>query len=285
MQGREPEGAPDADNAPRIDPETSQGLVSDVCLKRKVRDYIFQSQQEDGKQRHGYDIYVLSGNTLESRQRMAYEHLKLRSTPAETQESEESEKKKTKSKRDDNRDNNIALARTWMCENFFDIRAFGAVMSVNGVQLWPGSRTHPANLRTLCGPDFLHRTHHFAPGIYGRKGHQEFPGHFRKRHTIAYGLYRAHGFINPIFAEIGQDPAKAKGTGFSQEDLDLFWKALRGMFDLDHSAARGLMTPRELVVFKHGSRLGEAPAETLFKRSRRRRPKLKWRRVASATTN
>jgi CRISPR-associated protein Csd2 len=261
-----PNGDPDADNAPRIDPETSQGLVSDVCLKRKVRDYIFQREQEDGKQRHGYDIYVLAGNTLESRQRMAYEHLKLRSTPAEMQESEESEKKKTKSKRDDNRDSNIALARTWMCENFFDIRAFGAVMSVTEFNC--GQVRGPIQLTFARSVDPIFSTEHTISrqAFTGEKDIKNSQGTFGKKHTIAYGLYRAHGFVNPVFAEIGPDPAKAKGTGFSQEDLELFWKALRGMFDLDHSAARGLMTPRELVVFKHGSRLGEAPAETLFEK-------------------
>jgi CRISPR-associated protein Csd2 len=266
-QDGNPNGDPDADNAPRIDPETSQGLVSDVCLKRKVRDYVFQSQQgQNGKQRHGYDIFVLAGNTLESRQRMPYDHLRLKSTPAETQEPENSDKKKTKSKKDDNRDSNIALARTWMCENFFDIRAFGAVMSTTEFNC--GQVRGPIQLTFARSVDPIFSTEHTISrqAFTGEKDIKNSQGTFGKKHTIAYGLYRAHGFISPAFAEIGPDAAKARGTGFSEEDLELFWKALRGMFDLDHSAARGLMSPRELVVFRHASRLGEAPAQMLFEK-------------------
>src|SRR6185437_11833063 len=112
-QDGNPNGDPDSDNSPRFDPETFQGLVTDVCLKRKVRDYVYQSQQENGSVRKGYDIFVLSGNTLESRQRMPYDHLKGEITAAGA---------KTKA-------TDLAKARDWMCVNFFDVRAFGAVMS------------------------------------------------------------------------------------------------------------------------------------------------------------
>jgi CRISPR-associated protein Csd2 len=100
----------------------------------------------------------------------------------------------------------------------------------------------------------------------GEKDVKNSQGTFGKKYTLAYGLHRAHGFISPAFAEVGPDPNKAKGTGFTEDDLALFWKALGGMFDLDHSAARGLVTPRKLVVFKHASKLGEAPAQLLFEK-------------------
>jgi len=248
-QDGNPNGDPDADNAPRIDPETSQGLVSDVCLKRKVRDYVFHSQQEGGAQKHGYDIFVLAGNSLESQQGKPYTHLKL-------------------DNKEKNQGSNIALARTWMCENFFDIRAFGAVMSTTDFNC--GQVRGPIQLTFARSVDPILSTEHtISRQAHTREKDKEdknSTGTFGKKHTIAYGLYRAHGFISPAFAEIGPDPAKAKGTGFTEEDLQLFWKALRGMFDVDHSAARGLMSPRELVVFKHPSKLGEAPAQTLFEK-------------------
>jgi CRISPR-associated protein Csd2 len=265
-QDGNPNGDPDADNAPRIDPETSQGLVSDVCLKRKVRDYVFHSQKEGKEQKKGYEIYVMSGNLLEERQKRAYENLKLTTTQAEVSVPEGGEKK-VKGGKYDVRNNNIALARTWMCENFFDIRAFGAVMSTT--ELFNcGQVRGPIQLTFARSADPILSTEHtiFRQAFTGEKDIKPSEGTFGKKHTIAYGLYRTHGFISPAFAEIGSDPAKAKGTGFTEEDLQIFWKALRGMFDVDHSAARGLMSPRELVVFKHPSKLGEAPAQTLFEK-------------------
>jgi CRISPR-associated protein Csd2 len=161
---------------------------------------------------------------------------------------------------------NIALARTWMCENFFDIRAFGAVMSTTDFNC--GQVRGPIQLTFSRSVDPIFPTEHTISrqAFTGEKDIKNSTGTFGKKHTIPYGLYRAHGFISPAFAEIGPDPAKAKGTGFTEDDLALLWKALHNMFDLDHSAARGLMTPRELVVFKHASKLGEAPAQTLFEK-------------------
>ncbi len=276
-----PNGDPDADNQPRMDPETSQGLVSDVCLKRKVRDYVLQSEQEAGKQKHGYDIFVLSGHTLESRQRQPYEHLHLKNEPASVDEAPTlgetpaeingernaaKKEKKAKTGQNEQRASNIALARTWMCENFFDIRAFGAVMSTTEYNC--GQVRGPIQLTFARSVDPVFPTEHTISrqAFTGEKDVKNSQGTFGKKYTLAYGLYRAHGFISPAFAEIGPDPKKAKGTGFTEDDLALFWKALGGMFDLDHSAARGLMTPRKLVVFKHASRLGEAPAQTLFEK-------------------
>jgi CRISPR-associated protein Csd2 len=266
-QDGNPNGDPDADNSPRIDPETSQGLVSDVCLKRKIRDYVFHSQQDEGKRKHGYDIFVLSGHTLESRQKMPYEHLHLKPAPAEenpVEVGEEKGKKKAKSGRNETRDNNIALARAWMCENFFDIRAFGAVMSTTEFNC--GQVRGPVQLTFSRSVDAILPTEHTISrqAFTGEKDIKNSGGTFGKKHTIPYGLYRAHGFVSPVFAEIGSEPAKAKGTGFSEGDLALLWKALHSMFDMDHSAARGLMSPRELVVFRHSSKIGEAPVQRLF---------------------
>jgi CRISPR-associated protein Csd2 len=246
-QDGNPNGDPDADNSPRIDPETSQGLVSDVCLKRKIRDYVFHSKQESGGPVKGYEVFVLSGNLLEDRQRMPYANLAL-NPKAEKKEKED----------------NIARARTWMCENFFDVRAFGAVMSTTAFNC--GQVRGPVQLTFARSADAIVPTEHtiFRQAFTGEKDKKESGGTFGKKHTIAYGLYRAHGFLSPAFAEIGPDPGKAKGTGFNEEDLALLWQALGNMFDVDRSAARGLMSARKLVVFKHASRLGEAPAQKLL---------------------
>lgn len=238
-QDGNPNGDPDSDNSPRFDPETFQGLITDVCLKRKIRDYIYQSQRQNGSVRKGYDVYVLSGNTLESRQRLPYEHLKNEITPAGP---------KTKA-------SDVSKARNWMCEHFFDVRAFGAVMSTTDFNC--GQVRGPVQITFARSVDRIFSTEHTISrqAFTGEKDVKGGTGTFGKKHTVAYGLYRAHGFINPVFA---------RQTIFSQEDLDLLWKALGNMFDLDHSAARGLMSARELFVFKHRSALGEAPTHRLF---------------------
>jgi len=238
-QDGNPNGDPDSDNSPRVDPETFQGLISDVCLKRKIRDYVYQRQQEDDKVKKGFDVFVLAGNTLESRQRMPYDHLNggIKADGPKTKPSD------------------INRARAWMCENFFDIRAFGAVMSTTEFNC--GQVRGPVQLTFSRSIDRISTTEHTISrqAFTGEKDIKSGTGTFGRKHTIAYGLYRAHGFINPVFA---------KHTGFSEDDLQLLWKALENMFDIDRSAARGLMSPRKLFVFKHDSALGEAPAHKLF---------------------
>jgi CRISPR-associated protein Csd2 len=238
-QDGNPNGDPDADNSPRVDPETFQGLVTDVCLKRKIRDYVYQKQQENGQVQKGYDVFVLAGNTLESRQRMPFDHLKGEIAP---------EGKDTKP-------DDIKRARTWMCENFFDVRAFGAVMSTT--QFNCGQVRGPVQLTFARSIDRIFTTEHTITrqAFTGEKDIKSGTGTFGRKHTVAYGLYRAHGFINPVFAT---------QTGFSDGDLQLLWKALENMLSIDRSAARGLMAPRDLFVFKHKSALGEAPAHKLF---------------------
>ena len=234
-----PNGDPDSDNSPRIDPETFQGLVSDVCLKRKIRDYVYQCKQVNNEPLPGYDVFVLAGNTLESRQRQPFEHLKGEIT---------AEGKDTKP-------TDIQKARAWMCQNFFDVRTFGAVMSTTNFNC--GQVRGPLQLTFSRSLDRIFTTEHTISrqAFTGEKDIKSGTGTFGRKHTVAYGLYRAHGFINPVFA---------RQTGFSGEDLELVWKALGNMFDIDRSAARGLMAARRLFVFKHGSSLGEAPAHRLF---------------------
>ena len=238
-QDGNPNGDPDADNSPRFDPETFQGLISDVCLKRKIRDYVYQRQRDAAGVKKGYDIYVLSGNTLESRQKQPYEHLKGEIEP----------------KGKDTKQDDIRKARAWMCENFFDIRAFGAVMSVTDFNC--GQVRGPVQITFSRSMDRVFSTEHTISrqAFTGDKDVKAGTGTFGRKHTVAYGLYRAFGFINPVFAA---------QTGFGEEDLELLWLALGNMFDLDHSAARGMMAPRALFVFKHRSALGEAPSHKLF---------------------
>lgn len=238
-QDGNPNGDPDSDNSPRVDPETFQGLVSDVCLKRKVRDYVFQSRSQGGRVETGYDVFVLAGNTLESRQRMPFEHLKG----------------EIEAKGKDTKPSDIEKARTWMCGNFYDVRAFGAVMSTTEFNC--GQVRGPVQLTFARSRDRVLTTEHTISrqAFTGEKDIKSGTGTFGRKHTIAYGLYLAHGFINPVFAD---------RTGFSSTDLEVLWSALRSMFDLDRSAARGLMATRGLYIFRHESRLGNAPANSLF---------------------
>ena len=239
-QDGNPNGDPDSDNSPRVDPETFQGLVSDVCLKRKIRDYVYQKQQVSGSIAKGYDVFVLSGDTLEHRQRMPFDHLKTEIAP----------------KGKDTKVGDIRKARDWMCEHFFDIRSFGAVMTTTEFNC--GQVRGPVQITFSRSLDRVSTTEHtiFRQAFTGEKDIKPGSiGTFGRKHTLAYGLYRAYGFINPVFA---------KQTGFSDDDLKLLWKALENMFGIDHSAARGFMSPRGLFVFKHDSALGEAPAHRLF---------------------
>jgi CRISPR-associated protein Csd2 len=232
-QDGNPNGDPDSDNSPRVDPETFQGLVSDVCLKRKIRDYVAVAKVGQPS----FEIFVTSGTTLESQQQKSYDHLQM---------------KQDKESRDQ-----IAKARQWMCGNFFDVRAFGAVMSTKEFNC--GQVRGPVQLTFSRSLDRVFTTEHAITRVAYTKDSKMASTtantEMGRKHTIAYGLYRAHGFINPVFA---------RQTGFSKDDLKLLWTALENMFSIDRSAARGLMAPRELFVFEHRSALGEAPAHKLF---------------------
>jgi CRISPR-associated protein Csd2 len=233
-QDGNPNGDPDFDNTPRFDPETFQGLVSDVCLKRKIRDYIAAAKSDEA----GYQIFVTSGVSLESQQNKSYTALEIKDK--------------------DNRDQ-IAKAKDWMCGNFFDVRAFGAVMSTKKFNC--GQVRGPVQLTFARSLDRVFSTEHgitrVAYTTEEKRAGTTANTEMGRKHTVAYGLYLAHGFINPVFA---------KQTGFNDDDLALLWKALCNLFDLDRSAARGLMSARGLYVFEHSSALGESPAHKLFER-------------------
>jgi len=241
-----PNGDPDMANSPRFDPETFQGLVSDVCLKRKIRDYVFMAKTMSGSVEPGYEIYILQGHSLESRQRMPYDNLKELEGKAQ----------KAKTRRED-----IDRARQWMCRHFFDIRAFGAVMSTTDFNC--GQVRGPVQLTFARSIDRVMSTEHAITRVaYTTEQKTQATSaqtEMGNKHTIAYGLYAAYGFVNPFLA---------RNTGFHENDLALLWQALKNMFDLDRSASRGLMTSRGIYVFQHDSMLGNAPAHELFDRIR-----------------
>ena len=238
-----PNGDPDAGNMPRIDPDTSRGIVSDVCLKRKIRNYVDLVKGEEvddpdvAEGELGYKIYVQEAAVLNDRNRKAYVHYDMK--PAS--------KKLPKAKEDQ-----LKVTR-FMCDNFFDIRAFGAVMTTD------------VNCGQVRGPIQLCFAESVDPvlplemsitrmAVTNEKDAEKEKTMGRKQY-VPYGLYRAEGFISAALAE---------KTGFSQDDLDLFFEALMNMFENDRSAARGLMASRKLFAFKHESKLGNAPAHKLF---------------------
>ena len=227
-----PNGDPDGGNLPRIDPETGHGITTDVCLKRKVRNYVELLKENQAP----YNIYVKEKAILTERRQPAYD--------AVAEEKDKALK--------------ISKARAWMCKNFFDVRTFGAVMSVK-----------ENNCGQVRGPVQFAFSQSIDPvvpleasitrmAVETKKEADAQDGDNRtmgRKTYIPYGLYRVHGFISAPLA---------KQTGFSEDDLKLFWDALQNMFDHDRSAARGEMASRKLIVFKHDSELGNTPAHALF---------------------
>lgn len=231
VENGNPNGDPDAGNMPRLDPETGHGIVTDVCLKRKVRNYVELTRGDQSP----YCIYIKEKAVLAERRAPAYQ-----ATLGQEGEAR------------------IQAARRWMCANFYDIRTFGAVMS-----------TKENNCGQVRGPVQLNFGRSLDPivpleatitrvAVETIREAQEQSGDNRtmgRKHFVPYGLYRTHGFISAAFAA---------QTGFSQTDLDLLWEALQNMFEHDHSASRGFMAARKLIVFKHATPLGNAPAHKLF---------------------
>ncbi len=241
-----PNGDPDAGNLPRVDPETMHGLVTDVSLKRKVRDWVDAARGDEAR----FKIYVQKeGEALNAKHRRAYDELDLKSTGS-------------KQARGD-----VDRARAWMCGNFYDIRLFGAVMStgvncgqVRGpVQFTFARSVDPVTPLDLSITRVAVTREEDANIVASEDGSDAAASgkqtEMGRKSLIPYGLYRAHGFFIPPFA--------AK-TGVDADDLALFWQAMRMMWDLDRSSSRGLMACRGLYVFSHASKLGEAPAHTLF---------------------
>ena len=241
VENGNPNGDPDAGNMPRVDPETGLGIVTDVCLKRKIRNYV-ETVKEDST---GYRIYVKDGVPLNRSDAKAYKALDI---------DEKTVKEKKKSDPDLDR-----KVRDWMCANFYDIRTFGAVMTtfvkaalncgqVRGpVQLGFARSVEPVIPQEIT----ITRVAITTEADAEKKGTE-----MGRKYIVPYGLYRCEGYISANLAR--------KTTGFSEEDLELLWEAIVNMFENDHSAARGKMVVRQLVIFKHASELGNAPSYKLF---------------------
>ena len=241
VENGNPNGDPDAGNMPRIDPETGFGLVTDVCLKRKIRNYVETAKEGVP----GYRIYIKDGVPLNRSDAEACAYVGV-----------DEKKLKESKKKDDRLDEKI---RDFMCSNFFDIRTFGAVMTtfVKG-NLNCGQVRGPVQLGFARSVDpILPQEVTITRVAITTEADAEKKGtEMGRKYIVPYGLYRAEGYISANLAR--------KTTGFSEDDLELLWQAILNMFELDHSAARGNMAVRELIVFKHDSELGNAPAYKLF---------------------
>jgi CRISPR-associated protein Csd2 len=243
-----PNGDPDAGNMPRIDAETGHGLMTDVALKRKLRNFV---QLVKGAQ-PPYDIYIREKAVLEHTHRKAYEAI------GATEELADDGDAKGKKKRKGSADS-VDKARNWICQNFFDVRTFGAVMST-GVNC--GQVRGPVQLTFARSADPIVASEHaitrMAVATQVEADKQEGDNRtMGRKHTVPYALYRSHGFVSAFLA---------KQTGFSAEDLELLMQGLEQMFEHDRSAARGEMSTRGLFVFQHDSELGNAHAHSLFDR-------------------
>ena len=230
-----PNGDPDAGNLPRMDAETGQGLVTDVCLKRKIRNYVGLVKGEQPP----FEIYVKEKAVLNRQHERAYQAASLKS------ESKKLPKDAQKA----------AEVTAWMCQNFFDIRAFGAVMST---EVNCGQVRGPIQFAFGRSIDpIVIQEHAITRCAVTNEKDLEKERTMGRKFTVPYGLYRIHGFVNPHLAA---------QTGFDEGDLELLWSALANMFEADRSAARGEMSPQALIVFQHESALGNAPAHKLFDR-------------------
>lgn len=244
-----PNGDPDAGNMPRIDAETGEGLVTDVCIKRKIRNYVQLTRSATV----GYDIFVKEKAILNNEIENAYKQLgiDLEKPPVDSADG----KKRNKSGQGQNGE--VDRARAKMCADFFDIRTFGAVLSTGAnagqvrgpVQLTFGRSVDPVMTLEHSITRMAVTTEADAEK---QNGDNRTMG---RKNTVPYGLYVAYGFVSPAFAA---------QTGFSEEDLNLLWEALCNMFEHDHSAARGMMATQKLYIFKHDSALGNAPSAKLF---------------------
>jgi len=235
VENGNPNGDPDAGNMPRIDPETNHGLVTDVCLKRKIRNYAEIAKVGES----GYAIYVREKAVLNQQHELAY----INNPDIEKPKAKKLPKKEEEARR---------ITR-WMCDNFFDVRTFGAVMTTD------------VNCGQVRGPVQINFARSIDPILpldvsitrmaVTNERDLEKERTMGRKSIVPYGLYRAEGYISAHLAE---------KTGFSDKDLEFLWDALKNMFDHDHSAARGKMTARKLIIFKHDTKLGNASAHELF---------------------
>jgi CRISPR-associated protein Csd2 len=237
-----PNGDPDAGNLPRVDAVSGHGIVTDVCLKRKVRNYVGLVKDCQPS----YDIYVKEHGVLNELHEKAYV------ATGHADQLNRGDKKRTGGEA-------VGEARAWMCRNFYDVRTFGAVMSTGvncGQVRGPIQLTFGRSIEPITSLEYA-ITRMAVATLEEAEKQQGDNRTMGRKSTVPYGLYRSHGFVSAFLA---------RQTGFSAEDLDLFWQALAGMFDQDRSAARGEMSTRGLDVFEHESELGNAPAFGLFDR-------------------
>lgn len=251
VENGNPNGDPDAGNMPRVDPETGLGIVTDVCLKRKIRNYV-ETVKED---QPGYRIYIKDGVPLNRSDNEGFLAVDI---PNASGIKPDELKKAIKAKKADGMDVDL-IVKDWMCQNFYDIRTFGAVMTtmVKGA----------LNCGQVRGPIQLGFARSIEPvvpqevtitrvAITTEADAEKKGTEMGRKYIVPYGLYRCEGYVSANLAR--------KTTGFSEEDLQLLWDAIYNMFEYDHSAARGKMAVRELIIFKHDSELGCAPAWKLF---------------------
>lgn len=241
VENGNPNGDPDAGNMPRIDPETGYGLVTDVCLKRKIRNYVETVKEDEA----GYGIYIKEDVPLNRSDNKAYEYLGVNEKTV-----------KELKKKDPEADIKI---RNFMCQNFYDIRTFGAVMTTFvKASLNCGQVRGPVQLgfARSIDPIISQEVTITRIAITTEKDAENKSTEMGRKNIVPYALYRAEGYISANLAR--------KVTGFSEDDLELLWEAIMNMFEHDHSAARGKMAVRELIVFKHSKELGDCPAYKLF---------------------
>lgn len=228
-----PNGDPDAGNLPRLDPETNQGLITDVCLKRKIRNYVTLEKEQDA----GYAIYMQEKSVLNNQHKKAYEALDIKPEPKKLPKEAEKARQVTE----------------WMCNNFFDVRTFGAVMTT---EVNSGQVRGPVQVAFASSIDpVIPMEVSITRMAVTNEKDLEKERTMGRKHIIPYGLYRVHGYVSAKLAE---------RTGFSDDDLALLWRSLINMFEHDRSAARGEMSTRKLIVFKHDHPMGNAPAHVLF---------------------
>lgn len=252
VENGNPNGDPDAGNMPRVDPETGLGLVTDVCLKRKIRNYV-ETVKEDVA---GYRIYIKDKVPLNRSDNNGF--LQAGIPNAAGMKAEEL-KKAVKAKKEKENMDVDAVVRDWMCANFFDIRTFGAVMTTMvKAALNCGQVRGPVQLgfARSVEPVMPQEVTITRVAITTETDAEQKGTEMGRKYIIPYGLYRCEGYISANLAR--------KTTGFSEEDLELLWQAILNMFEPDHSAARGKMAVRELIIFKHDCELGCAPAWKLF---------------------
>ncbi len=239
VENGNPNGDPDAGNMPRVDPETGLGIVTDVCLKRKIRNYVDIVKEGEA----GYNILIKTDKALNAKFAAAHSQL-------------DGDVKSKKSAAD------IETARRFMCENYYDVRTFGAVMSTGDSPCGIVRGPVQLNFARSIDPIFAQELTITRQAITETKKHAETADkngtmtEMGKKNIVPYGLYRVEGYVSALMAQ--------KSTGFSDDDLELFWEALINMFEHDHSAARGKICVRKLYIFKHEGALGNAPSGCLF---------------------